>query len=239
MTVAPVELSALWGGETLQFSVFRAPRTTLRITIAPDGAISVHAPEKATDAEVVARVARRGAWITRQLRQFNQWRPRTPARQYISGETHLYLGRQYRLLVADSEVPDVRIDGDRLVLAIRSGSSFTYRRTVLQHWYNLQSHRILPDRFDAIAPPFLRLGIAKPRLIIRAMVRRWGSYTPAGNLVLNRELVRASPHLIDYVIAHELAHALYPDHGEDWRNLLTRTMPDWRGRKAELEQQLL
>jgi predicted metal-dependent hydrolase len=59
------------------------------------------------------------------------------------------------------------------------------------------------------------------------------------NLVLNSELAQASPHLIDYVIAHELAHALNPNHGSEWQGLLNQTMPDWRGRKDELEMQLL
>ena len=71
------------------------------------------------------------------------------------------------------------------------------------------------------------------------MSRRWGSFTPKGNLVLNSELVQASPHLIDYVIAHELAHALHPDHGSGWQALLTQTMQDWRSRKDDLERQLL
>jgi predicted metal-dependent hydrolase len=71
------------------------------------------------------------------------------------------------------------------------------------------------------------------------MSQRWGSFTSKGNLVLNSELVQASPHLIDYVIAHELAHALHPDHGIEWQRLLSQFMPDWRDRKAQLEHQLL
>ncbi|WP_420605477.1 M48 family metallopeptidase [Novosphingopyxis sp.] len=110
---------------------------------------------------------------------------------------------------------------------------------LLKHWYGLQSHRIFPARVAATAPPFLRLGVRPPRLIIRAMSQRWGSFTAKGNLVLNSELAQASPHLIDYVVAHELAHALHPDHGSGWQSLLTLAMPDWRQRKDELELQLL
>ncbi len=67
------------------------------------------------------------------------------------------------------------------------------------------------------------------------MSKRWGSYTPKGRIVLNVDLVRASPILIDYVICHELAHAFYPDHGKEWRNLFDTVMPDWESRKARLE----
>ena len=70
------------------------------------------------------------------------------------------------------------------------------------------------------------------------MTKRWGSYTPKGRIVLNVDLVRASPAQIDYVICHELAHAFHPDHGKEWRDMLSNIMPDWEGRKLMLETQL-
>jgi predicted metal-dependent hydrolase len=71
------------------------------------------------------------------------------------------------------------------------------------------------------------------------MSKRWGSFTAKGSLVLNLDLVRAPVTCIDYVIAHELAHALTPDHGAGWRELMNVVMPDWRERKVELEARLL
>lgn len=236
---ASAELVARWGDLDLPFSVSRSARRTLRIIVSPDGQIAAHAPEQATDDEIIARVSRRGGWIRRELLRCEKWRPRTPARQYVSGETHLFLGRQYRLLVTTGDAPRVGLDGERIVVTVRAESTHVHRRAILQHWYRLQAHRIFPERLEATAPPFLRMGIAKPRLLIRTMSQRWGSYTARGSLVLNSELIQASPHLIDYVVAHELAHALHPDHGADWQGLLTLAMPDWRGRKDALEQQLL
>ncbi|MHB8530149.1 MAG: M48 family metallopeptidase [Caulobacteraceae bacterium] len=234
-----VELVARWGEARFPFTVVRSARRALKIAVAPDGTVLAHAPEDAAEEEIVARVSRRGGWIKRQLQRFEAWRPRTPPRQYLSGETHLYLGKQYRLVVTAEGPTTVRLDGDRIILAAREGSSFDHRRALLDHWYKVQSHRVFPTRLDLVAPPFLRLGIPQPRLIIRVMSHRWGSFTPAGSLVLNQELARASPNLIDYVIAHEFAHALHPDHGPDWQGVLTAHMPDWRARKADLERQLL
>jgi len=233
------ELVARWGDEELPFAVRRSDRQTLRIVVSPDGKVAAYAPEQATDDELIARVSRRGGWIRRELLRCEKWRPRTPPRQYVSGETHLFLGKQYRLVVTPEGAPEVRLDGDRMILAVRPNSNFVHRRTLLKHWYGLQSHRIFPERLATTAPPFLRLGIAPPRLIVRAMSQRWCSFTAKGNLVLNSELAQASPHLIDYVIAHELAHALHPDHGSGWQALLAQVMPDWRKRKDELELQLL
>lgn len=67
------------------------------------------------------------------------------------------------------------------------------------------------------------------------MSKRWGSFTPKGRIVLNVDLIRASPTLIDYVICHELTHAFFPDHGEEWRNLFDVVMPDWESKKTRLE----
>jgi predicted metal-dependent hydrolase len=86
--------------------------------------------------------------------------------------------------------------------------------------------------------PFERKGLKRPHLIIRELSKRWGSYTPKGRIVLNVDLIRAGRDLIDYVIAHELAHGLHADHGTEWRNLLTMVMPDWEARKAWLEAAL-
>lgn len=236
---ASVDLEAAWGSRSLPFTVIRQERATLRITVVPEGKVIVYAPVGASADEVVSRVARRGGWILRQLERFDQWRPRTPTRQYISGETHLYLGKQYRLLVSEAEPTGVSLDGDRMLMRICAGATYAYRRAVLGHWYKLQAHRIIRARVDATWPAFSSNFHKRPALIIREMTQRWGSFTPTGRLVLNTELVRASSELIDYVVTHELAHGVHPDHGAPWQALMSEKMPDWRDRKAALERQLL
>lgn len=239
MTAERVELEAFWGKRRFAFRVIRQERKTLRIAVEPDGCVSAYVPLTADPNEIVSRVARRGGWITRQIDRFDLWRPRTPERQYVSGETHLFLGKQYRLLVRSADRAAVALDGDRICVDVRSGATFVQRRATLQHWYKLQAHRIFPGHVEGAWPRFTKLGIARPKLIVRQMTRRWGSFTTAGNLVLNAELVQASPQLIDYVVTHELAHGVYPHHGPQWQTLMTDVMPDWRQRKAELERQLL
>ncbi|MBD1917273.1 MULTISPECIES: M48 family metallopeptidase [Cyanophyceae] len=81
-------------------------------------------------------------------------------------------------------------------------------------------------------------GTPAPPLHIRRLTRRWGSLTATSTLILNRALIRASTKAIDYIITHELCHLVYPDHGRDFVELLTRTLPDWELRKHRLEKQL-
>ena len=209
------------------------------ISVAPDGSVLVLAPEHATDEQIIARVARRSGWIVRRCREFERWRPRTPARRYVSGETHLFLGRQHRLRLEFASEEGVAVRGDRIVVWLARPDDPERCRALLESWYAARSREVFPERVTTVAPSFLRLGIRYSSLIIRRMTRRWGSFTAAGNLVLNRDLIRASPRSIDYVIAHELAHGLHADHGPEWQSLLARVMPDWRERKALLEQQLV
>lgn len=236
---ASADLETSWGSRSLSFTVVRQDRATLRITVVPEGKVIVYAPAQASMDEVRARVTRRGGWITRQLERFDQWRPRTPPRQYISGETHLYLGKQYRLLIHEAERTEVSLDGDRMRMWTRNGATYAHRRAILRHWYKLQAHCIFPARVDTAWPAFSSTFHGPPGLIIREMTQRWGSFTSTGRLVLNTELVRASVELIDYVVTHELAHGVHPDHGTAWQALMSEKMPDWRDRKAALERQLL
>ena len=97
------DLQTRWGGRALAFKLHRDQRRRLRIVVQPDGGIEVFAPDQASDDEVVQRVQRRGDWIVRQLDRFAQWHPRTPVRQYVSGETHLFLGRQLRLRIVEGD----------------------------------------------------------------------------------------------------------------------------------------
>lgn len=233
------ELRFRWGKREITCAVHRDAHDTLRISVRPEGHVVVRAPSRATDEELLRRVARRGGWIDRQLRAFDKWTPRTPPRNFVSGETHLYLGKQYRLLVQASLRNAVSIEGPRMVFEIRGRHSMKDRQRLLDKWYATRAKEVFPRRLERIAASFARTGASPKRLIVRAMRNRWGSFTKAGNLVLNRDLIRVAPRLIDYVITHELAHASHPDHGLKWRALMTRTMHDWRARKEALERALL
>jgi site-specific DNA recombinase len=130
------------------------------------------------------------------------------------------------------------IEGGRLSVFVRRLDDQEHCRRLIAAFYKLTARRVFSERLDVVAPPFLRKGLRRPSLMIRRMPKRWGSYTPRGWIVLNVDLVRVSPVLIDYVICHELAHAFHPDHGTKWRNLLDAVMPDWEDRKSRLESAL-
>lgn len=232
------QIEICWGRRRVTAELARTERRALRVDVRSDGEVAVYAPVSEDIDEIRARVHRKSAWIFAQIDKVDQRPNATPERRFISGETHLYLGRQYRLSIEQSNDPHVRLEGARLVVCARSVDDQPHCRRILQTFYTLQAREVFSQRFAVVAEPFIRKGLRRPSLVIRSMLKRWGSFTPGGRVVLNVDLVRASPDLIDYVICHELAHAFYPDHGEGWRGLLDNTMPDWETRKARLEAAL-
>lgn len=229
------EIELAWGERRAIAELHRTSRRVLRVEVRPSGVVAVFAPSGEALDIVQNRVKKKGAWIFRELDRIASRPSVTTERHFVSGETHLLLGKQYRLSIEQGDDPQVQIDGSRLKVLVRRPNDQAHCRRLITAFYAITARKVFRERLDAMVPPFVRRGLLRPPLIVRRMSKRWGSYTSRGRIVLNTDIVRASPMLIDYVICHELAHAFYPDHGKEWRNLFDMIMPDWEGRKARLE----
>jgi predicted metal-dependent hydrolase len=231
--------SVEYGSTTISYVVSHARRERVAIEVHPNGCVVVSAPLSASKASVRDVVRRRSAWILKQHRFFARLRPYTPERRFVSGESHLYLGRKYRLRILTTEGDErVKLDAGYLHIFTAKPDSLGVKQALLAAWYREHALRVLPERVGAcLAHPLLR--DAKPaRLTIRTLTKRWGSWTPTGRLSLNVQLIRAPRACIDYVITHELCHLLVPNHSSKFTRLLDRVMPDWRDRKEQLEWRL-
>jgi predicted metal-dependent hydrolase len=224
-----------FGSAAIRFTVEFRQRKHMGITVRPDLSVHVAAPEGTPIAEVRERVQRRAPWILRQLDRFNQFRPAPTPRQYLNGETHRYLGRQYRLKIAPADTPAVRLSGRYLSVDIPDPSDNRLVRQLVDDWYRQHARTTFQRRLDACLaalPAFLNVA---PPISVRRMQRRWGSCTKTGRILLNLELVQAPVECIDYVIVHELCHLKVPDHSPRFFRLLAKHLPDWQRRKARLE----
>jgi predicted metal-dependent hydrolase len=227
-----------YGGETVAYEVVHAEgRRTLSIEVHPDGRVLVRAPLDCPHALVAERVERRAGWISRQLSEFESYRPRTPARQFLSGESHLYLGRQYRLKVQEADVNEVKLMRGQLIVDVSGEASQERVKALLHRWYLNRARAVFGEVLDASLAHFR--GVATPHLIVRAMRSRWGSLSAGGRMTLNAQLVRAPRPCIEYVVTHELCHLKHRDHGAQFLRLLGQVMPDWERRKQRLEAALL
>lgn len=228
------------GAEPVSFTLRRSRRRTLSITVFPDGSVLVSAPEYANIDEVLRRVRHRGAWIRRARRGFELYRPRTPQRRFVSGETHRFLGRQLRLAVLGEGARRVSIDGSRLLVTGYPRDDHAAVRMSVARWYHRQARTVFAKRLEHCVPLFVSEGVAAPSLTVRRLTRRWGSMSADGRrLTLNTRLVEAPASLIDYVVVHELCHVLVPHHGTAFFDVLEAKLPDWGRRKARLESILV
>lgn len=235
----PGEDSVSYGSTVITYRVERMHRRRAAIEVNPDLTVVVKVPPPSSTIAIRSAVRQKARWILRQQRLFSDLLPRTPRRRLVSGESHLYLGRKYRLRVEYHAGSDgVTLSGGYLHMKVSAWATATKRAALLRAWYLLHARRVFRERLEACRrhPAFRR--IDDVHLIIRRMTRRWGSCTPRRNLVLNTELIRAPRGCIDYVITHELCHLVVPDHSRRFTNLLDRVMPEWCHRKRQLERLL-
>lgn len=224
-----------YGKEQIHFSVLYSARKTLGIEVHPDSKVLVKAPTGTDPAEIQKRVYKRVRWILRQQHYFHQFDPRTPGRQFVGGETHLYLGRQYRLKIINGSKDSVKLIRGYFKVEQKKSPSSDRIKYLLDRWYAEKAATRFKESFDQCWPNFNKLKLTKPRLLIRRMQKRWGSLSRKGVLTLNTDLIRAPDACIAYVITHELCHILFHNHSTSFYRLLGKVMPDWEKRKHKLE----
>ena len=226
-----------YGEQEIEYRVVRRQRRTLEIAVEPDASVVVAAPLDASIEKIEATLRKRAAWVTRQQRYFNQFQPRTPERRFVAGETHLYLGRQYRLKIVPHAHECVKLLRGFIVVQTHRSGQPGVARELVESWYRDRAHLKFEERIEACLQLFPEPDAFRPMgLIVRQIRQRWGSMSPAGRLLLNRRLIEAPVDAIDYVITHELCHIAEPHHDTPFFELLERVMPDWERRKHRLER---
>lgn len=225
-----------FGSREIQYALKYGNHRDLVISVRPDLEVMVSAPRPATAAEIETRVKAKAPWILRQQLRYQDLHPLPVPRRFISGESHQYMGRQYRLRILTGSAEEVSLERPFLVVSVCGRRSDDDVRRLVQQWYRSRAEVVLPKRLQAALDSHPSLRAPDVRMRIRPMRTRWGSCSRTGMLSLNPELVRAPTGCIDYVIIHELCHRRVMNHGPEFQRLLTRVMPDWRSRRDRLNR---
>lgn len=226
-----------FGNRTIEFRLYHQERKSMTIRVHPDQTVEVLAPLEADEATVRTKLLKKTPWILKQLDFFSAYKPATPPRRFVNGETHLYLGRQYRLKIVPDEEDSVKAYRGQLWMHAVNTAPDALKKQ-LNRWYQEKAALVFNELLEEVLPRFNRYKIDRPQLSIRFMTKRWGSCTPAGRIILNTELVKAPKGSIEYVIVHELSHLVYYNHAKEFLALQTRMLPDWEKWKAKLEHML-
>lgn len=199
----------------------------------PGGRVRVAAPLAVSEDTVRLAVIGKLGWIRRQQARFAA-QPRQSRREMVTGESHYYLGRRYRLRVSEAPGPGRVLLRNRatLELHVRPGLGTREREAVLERWYR--------ERLRDLATPIIQrwervLGVAVASWGTRRMKTRWGGCNPAARRIwLNLELAKKPPRCLEYLVAHELAHFPERHHDQRFTALLDRHLPTWRRCRQEL-----
>lgn len=223
----------------LRIEVIRKPIKNLHVGVyPPHGRVRVAAPLAVSDDAVRLAVVTRLPWIKRQRARFAA-QPRQPERAYVSGETHYFMGRSYRLrLIEGAPAGRVHVRGSKaLDLFVRTGSDRATRERIFLGWYR--------DELRSQATPLVekwaaKLALPPPIWGIKRMKTKWGACNvDAGRIWLNLELVKKTPQSLEYVVAHELVHFFERQHSERFVALMDGALPNWRLLRDELNAEPL
>lgn len=207
---------------------------SISISVTPNQNIIIRAPKMATEEQVEDFIRRKTSWIQTQILFFKKHYKPNIVKEFITGESVWYLGRQYKLIVQRSSEDRVDYDKNRLyIFTTKSTTESIHNKRILDSWLREQRRKVFTERFEESKKRFDY--DAFPRFNIKSMDKRWGSFIDDHNIVLNPKLIHVGTDCIDYVIVHELCHVKYKNHTKYFFEFLSKKYPEWEKVKEKLE----
>ena len=221
----------------VQVLATEARRKTLSVEVHPTGQVVLRAPLGCSEERIQAVLTKRERWIAEQKAFFQRFEPRTPQRAWIAGESHLHLGKRYKLRIEVSTTDGVALCGSDLMVRLRKGRPPTPEnvQACVLRWRHEQAKDVLLRQLVQCCRHYRFSEFAQPTLRVQQLVKRWGSLSGRGTITLHSGLVQAPAACIDSVIYHELCHLMHPNHSVSFFALLAEVCPQWVARKELLE----
>ena len=224
----------IFGTFIYEYELREQDRKTLSLTVTPDLCIIVKCPMGADSERIELFLQKKWFWLEKQLSFFKKYKRQTYEKEYISGEGYLYLGRQYKLLVKKGKEDSVSLTrGQLIVYTTKLVTDGRYNKKLVDSWFREKTALILQDRYTQMLSLFDFKNT--PKLSVREMKKRWGSFLNQDRVFLNPKLIHTSKDCIDYVIVHELCHMKYKSHDKKFYVFLGQKFPQWEKVKEKLE----
>lgn len=222
--------------KSLEYILVRKTVKNINMRIKPEGIIVVSANPLVSGRYIDSFVLSHEDMIVKALNKYEKIRQNAPKPlQYEAGEKVIFLGKPYHLLLEASKVEGVDRFGDFLNLRVKDTTDFARKERVMKKWFVKMQKEIFVQICDEVYPLFQSYGVKYPLIKIRTMKSRWGSCQPTkGIITLNAKMIAAPREAIEYVVLHEFAHFIHPNHSKNFYALVESFMPDWKTRKAML-----
>ena len=228
-----------YGTQSINYKLIKTKRRTLGITVYPDKKIIVRAPKEKTEKDISNKLRKKAGWITKQLQYFDSLPDPVKPKLFISGETHKYLGKQYRLKIVKSSNEKVSMQGGYIQISLPNTFDKNQIEILLNNWYKDHAKKRFEIYLDECYLTMQKYNIPYPKLYIRKMKTRWGSCSSLCRITLNLDLIKYSSLSIKYVITHELCHLKYQNHSKEFYKFLQKVMPDWEKQRYKLNHTVI
>ncbi len=205
-------------------------RNTTDIVIERNGQIMVRPPKTMTPDKVDAVVEAKRLWIYRNLADWRDLNASTVAREWVNGETFLYLGRSYRLSIIGDSGAGLQLKDGRFMLSRdvieRNGAAGA--RRVFENYYAEKALERVRSRVHYFAP---KVGVEVASIAVKDIGFKWARCGKSGALAFHWKCMMAPARIFDYLVVHELCHLIHRNHSAAYWNEVDKVMPDYRERK--------
>jgi len=214
----------------IQYTLQRSNRKTASIYIERDGQVSVYVPEDLSKAQLEELLESKRKWIYRNMAEWHDLNATRVQREYVNGEGFLYLGRTYRLKLVEDQVHPLMLKDGYFCLRANNGSA-PDADTAFKEFYREKAKRRIPERVTFYED---RMGVESKAVKVLDLKNRWASCSLGGNVNFHWKCMMAPPTVLDYIVVHELAHLIHPNHTDAFWSEVDKVMPDYGDRKEWL-----
>jgi len=212
----------------IEYLIKYSNRKTLNITVERDRQVVVHAPANLSEDKIREIVSSKKDWIMGKLMHAQKYPAVASAKEFVSGETLMYLGKNYQLLIVDTEIEGIELDKQFKI----SKNGQAVANELFKQWYKKQA----TEKIQPLALEYAKnLGVQFNECKISEMKYRWGSCTPKNNINFNWRIIKAPMFVIRYIVVHELIHLIESNHTPTFWNILSIQVPDYQKAKDWLK----
>jgi predicted metal-dependent hydrolase len=225
--------------EGIQYKVVYSRRRTIGISISPDKGVIIRAPLRTNLRTIEEVVSSRTGWLRKHQERFSKMQDSTVPLSFTDGSRHQFLGQEYILIKTQAERNLITIEGNNIVVGLKSDESDEWVKKQLYRWYKSEAEACFNLTLNEILLRYSLYNFRPTSVVIRTMRRRWGSCSVRGKITLNTELIKMDQKCIEYVIIHELCHLRHHNHEKEFYFLLSELFPDWEIYRQRLKNHYL
>jgi hypothetical protein len=222
------------GNHELDYTLVRSKRRTIGFLIDDDG-LRLTAPKWVTIAEIESSIREKQRWIFNKLNERRERSARRlqPQMQWRDGATLPYLGHDITLRIVATQSAGIAYDAESctLTISLPGDASEQQMKDRVQGWLQAEAKRLFAERLPVYAE---KLQVTYQSFALSSATTQWGSCTVDGKIRLNWRLIHFSLPLIDYVIAHELAHLREMNHSPRFWATVQSIFPEFQEAKKAL-----